>query len=129
LGILRRLCRLNEGIRVRGVVPRKQIIAEGVLVSDGTEQTVIEVSGLMNLEGYIDLSNMESGDVVALSRYVKIQPDGEYKLHAREVYSGSQPEPLIRFPFIAGYYGIKITLQQTSGTLYKEFPYQFFKET
>ena len=119
---------MTEGIRVRGVPPRKQIVAEGVLISDGTEQTVVEVSGLMNLEGYIDLSSMEESDIVVLSRYVKIQPDGEYKLHAREAYSGSQPEPLIRFPFIAGYYGIKITLQQTSGTLYKEFPYQFFKE-
>jgi hypothetical protein len=28
---------------------------------------------------------------------------------------------------MAGYYGIKITLKQTSGT-YKNFPYQFFKE-
>jgi len=117
-----------NGIRVRGFIPRKQVVAEGVLVSDGTEQTVVEVEGLTDVDGYVDLSNMESGDTVILSRYVKIKPDGDYKRHARETYIGSQEEPLIRFPPITGYYGVKITLKQTSGTLNKEFPYQFFKE-
>ena len=108
-------------------ITRKQILAEGTITADGTEQTVIEASGIMNLEGYIDLSQMTNGDTVTLRRYVKIQKNTEYKLHGEETYVGAQAQPLIRFPAIASYYGIKITLKQTSGT-YKNFPYQFFKE-
>ncbi|MEM2249936.1 MAG: hypothetical protein QXO00_02385 [Candidatus Bathyarchaeia archaeon] len=116
-----------QAIRVRGLHPLKQLLKEGVLTADGTEQTLIEASGLLSLEGYVDLSAMTTGDTVTLTRYVKIQQDGEYKRHATETYTGPQADPLVRFPFIAGYYGIKVTLKQTSGT-YKTFPYQFFKE-
>jgi len=116
-----------EPVKVRGLIPRKQLLKEGEIYADGTEQTVIEALGIMNLEGYIDLSHMMDGDTVTLRRYVKIQKDAEYKLHGEETYVGTQAQPLIRFPPMAGYYGIKITLQQTSGT-HKNFPYQFFKE-
>jgi hypothetical protein len=107
---------------------RKQILAEGTVTADGTEQTVLEAQGIMNLEGYVELSQMTNGDTVTLRRYVKIQQNGEYRLHGEETYLGVQAQPLIRFPTIVGYYGIKVTLKQTSGT-YKNFPYQFFKET
>jgi hypothetical protein len=116
-----------EPIRVRGLIPRKQLLKENEIYADGTEQTVIETLGLINLEGYIDLSQMVNGDTVTLRRYVKIQKDAEYKLHGEETYVGVQAQPLVRFPAMAGCYGIKITLKQTSGT-YKNFPYQFFKE-
>jgi hypothetical protein len=117
-----------EPIKVRGLIPRKQLLKEDEISADGTEQTVIEALGLMNLEGYIDLSQMTNGDTVTLRRYARIREDAEYKLHGEETYVGGQAQPLIRFPAMAGYYGIKITLQQTSGT-HKNFPYQFFKET
>jgi hypothetical protein len=117
----------TESIRVRGLISRKQILAEGTVTADGTEQTVLEALGLMNLEGYVDLSEMTNGDTVTLRRYVKIQQNAEYKLHGEETYVGIQAQPLIRFPAMAGCYGIKITLKQTSG-IYKSFPYQFFKE-
>jgi hypothetical protein len=106
----------------------KELLAEGSITANGTEQTVIEKLGLINLEGYIDLSQMTSTDTVTIRRYVKIQRNGEYKLHGEETYVGIQAQPILRFPAIAGLYGIKITLKQTSGT-YKNFPYQFFKET
>jgi len=109
-----------------GVAPSKQVIAEGTITTDGTEQVVFEIVELINLEGYIDLSNMTEGDTIILKRYVKIKEGGSYKLHAKETYSGVQEEPLIRFPEIAGRYGIKITIQQIAGT-YKSFDYQFFK--
>jgi len=114
-------------IQVYVSIPRKSVLKEGVLTADGTEQIIVEASGILNLEGYVDLSEMVEGDRVVLRRYVKIQEGDEYKLHASDTYSGVQAEPLVRFPFIAGYYGIKVTLQQTAGT-YKNFPYQFFKE-
>jgi hypothetical protein len=57
---------------------------------------------IMNLEGYIDLSQMTNGDTVTLRRYVKIQQNGEYKLHGEETYGGIQAQPIIRFPAMAG---------------------------
>ncbi len=105
----------------------KEVVKEGVLTADGSEQLVIEAPGPINLEGYVDLSNLAVGDEVVLKRYVKIQEGGDYKLHASEAFNGVQEQPLIRFPPIAGYYGIKVTLQQTAGS-FKSFPYQFFKE-
>ena len=118
---------VSPAINIYVGIPRKSVLKEGVLVADGTEQILVEAAGVLNLEGYVDLSAMTSGDQVVLRRYVKIQEGGEYRLHASETYNGVQAEPLVRFPFIAGYYGIKVTLQQTAGT-YKSFPYQFFKE-
>lgn len=109
------------------VVARKSLYKEGKLTADGTEQVVVDAPSLLNLEGYIDLSKMVSGDTVVLKRYVKIEENGEYRLHADEIYTGAQAQPLIRFPFMASYYGMKVTLQQTAGT-YKSFAYQFFKE-
>lgn len=118
---------MTEPIRVRSIIPHKQLLKENTLTADGTEQTVIEVEGLINLEGYIDLNQMQNGDTVTLRRYIKITSNGDYKLHGEETYVGVQAQPLIRFPPLASYYGIKITLQQTSGT-FKTFQYQFFKE-
>lgn len=112
-----------------------KIIKEGELTANGSEQTVVEVigfknvvevMGFKNVGGYIDLSAMTDDDTVVLRRYIKVSSGGEYKLHASQPYNGVQSEPLIRFPFIIGYYGIKVTLQQTSGT-FKTFPYQFFE--
>lgn len=118
---------MSEGLRVRGIIPHKHLLKEGVLEADGTEQTVIEIAELINLEGYIDLSSMQDGDTVTLRRYVKISSIDNYKLHGEETYVGFQAQPLIRFPPLACCYGIKITLQQTSGK-FKSFPYLFFKE-
>lgn len=103
------------------------VLKEGVLTADGTEQTLIEATGIMNLEGYVDLSAMVGGDQVVLNRYVKIESGGAYRLHATGLYIGVPAQPLIRFPFIAGYYGIRVTLQQIAG-VFKSFPYQFIKE-
>lgn len=108
-----------------GAVREELVLKEGTIIADGTEQTVIEAAGLMKLEGYVDLSAMTEGDTVILRRYVKITADGNYKLHGEETYVGVQAQPLIRFPPLAGCYGIKVTLKQTMGT-YKSFNYQFF---
>ncbi|MEM1879169.1 MAG: hypothetical protein QXJ18_05355 [Desulfurococcaceae archaeon] len=101
------------------------LVKEGVVEADGTEQTVVEALGPMSLEGYIDLSEMQEGDAVIIKRYVRMTQDGEYKLHASDEYYGRQTEPIVRLPPISGLYGIKVTLQQTSGT-YRAFRYLFF---
>jgi len=110
------------------VLPFKsEVISEGYIVSDGSEQTIMESSEAGVYEGYIDLSIMSSDDAVVLRRYVRLEEGGGFKLHSSSIYSGSQEEPIIRFTPITVRYGIKITLQQTTGTLGKAFKYQFFK--
>ena len=107
-------------------VPR-EVIAEGTLVADGTEQTVVEYVGLAVVHGYIDLQNMETGDEVVIRAYVRFKPDGAYKKYAEETYSGPQSLPALYVLPRLTVYGIKVTLQQTAGT-YKSFDYIFVKE-
>jgi len=101
---------------------------EGTLTADGTEQTVVEETGTLEfkLDGYIDLSNLASGDTVVVREYMKVKSNGSYVKYAEETYSGSQPLPLLHIITKPARYGLKITLQQTSGT-YRSFDYQFFK--
>jgi len=101
---------------------------EDTLTANGTEQVVVEATGTLEfkLEGYIDLSNLSSGDTVVIREYMKIKSTGEYKKYAEEKYSGSQPLPLLHIITKPSRYGLKITLQQTAGT-YRSFDYQFFK--
>jgi len=105
---------------------RKQVLKEGTITADGTEQVVIEITELMNIEGYIDLSNLASGDTVIIRIYVKVKDGGDYEKHAEETYSGAQTLPLLFIQPRPAKYGLKITLQQTAGT-YRNYDYQFFK--
>jgi len=101
---------------------------EGTLTADGTEQTVVEATGTLefNLDGYIDLSNLASGDTVVIREYMMIKSGGGYVKYAEESYSGVQSIPLLHIVTKPARYGLKITLQQTAGT-YRSFDYQFFK--
>lgn len=105
---------------------------EGTVAMDGTEKTVvldeIEVSLDRYLEGYIDLSPMQDGDTVVVRQYIKISPRGEYVKYAEETIEGAQSLPLLYIVTKPCRYGIKITLEQTSGT-YRAFDYQFFRRS
>jgi hypothetical protein len=103
---------------------------EGTLTADGTEQTVVDVTGTLefNLDGYIDLSNMASGDTVVIRQFMKISSGGNYIKYAEETYSGAQSLPLLHIVTKPAVYGLKITLQQTAGTN-RNYPYQFFKRS
>ena len=114
----------NLGVEI--VVPR-EVIAEGTLTADGTEQTVVEYTGLAVVSGYIDLQNMASGDTVVIRAYVKFGPGKTYKKYAEETYSGPQDLPALYVLPRLTVYGFKVTLQQTAGT-YKNFDYVFVKE-
>jgi hypothetical protein len=103
------------------------ILAQGTITADGTEQTVVEYTGkISQISGYIDLSNMEDGDAVTVKLYVKIKPDGGYKLYHAETFNDKQEEPaLYILPKVTGI-AYKVTIQQTKGT-YKSFDYLFIK--
>jgi hypothetical protein len=103
------------------------IVKQGSITTDGTEQTIVEyVGNISQISGYIDLSNMQDGDTVTIRTYVKIKPDGEYRLYDSEDYAGKQESPaLYILPKLTGV-AYKVTIQQTSGS-YKSFDYLFVK--
>jgi hypothetical protein len=96
------------------------------LTADGTEQTVIESSVIGEIEGWIDLANMASGDTVTIKVYVKMKSGGTYRLYDSTTYSGAQTNPAIHVVKLSAKYGFKVTFQQTAG-LYRTFDYNFFK--
>lgn len=114
----------NLGVEI--AVPR-EVIAEGTLTADGTEQTVVEYTKLAVVHGYIDLQNMQTGDQVVIRAYVKFGPGKPYKKYAEETYTDAQSLPALYVLPRLTVYGIKITLQQTAGT-YRDFDYMFVKE-
>jgi hypothetical protein len=99
----------------------------GTIFADGTEQTIVEYVKVGRVIGYIDLSNMTTGDTIVIRQYMKLKTGGEYKKYAEETYSGTQSIPIIYITPKETDYGVKITIQQTAGT-YKSFDYNFLKE-
>jgi hypothetical protein len=100
--------------------------AKGTLVADGSEQVVMEITGSARVSGYISLANMEAGDTVVIRQHIKLL-NGEYKRYASETYTGVQENPIVYITPKELASGMKVTLQQTSGT-YKTFGYTFVKE-
>jgi hypothetical protein len=96
-----------------------------------TETTVIEVPGQSDtyiVEGWIDLSQLQSGDTVVIKIYVAV--DGvNYYTYATVTYSGPVSDPIIRIHSmqLCKSMKFKVTITQTAGTL-RSFPYGFIVE-
>ncbi len=103
-----------------------EVIKEGNLEADGTEQTLVEFTELGKMEGHINLSNLIFGDTVVIHQYQKVY--GEYGEYAEESYSGVQVLPAVYITPKSGKNGIKVTIQQIAGTN-RAFAHCFFKET
>jgi hypothetical protein len=103
------------------------VVKKDTIIADGSEQTLLEYVGRISaISGYIDLSNMASGDTVLIKSYVKLKEDGDYKLYYPETFTDAQSAPaLYLLPRMSGF-AFKITLQQTTGS-YKSFDYLFVK--
>jgi hypothetical protein len=115
-----------QGVPIPEVMaPELKLAAEGTLTADGTEQTVFETTEKGVFEGWIDLSNMASGDTTTINIYVKAKTDGTYRLYDSMTYSGAQPSPALHIIDISAK-GFKITLQQTAG-IYRAYDYQIFR--
>ena len=69
---------------------------------------------------------MDTGDEIVVRQYIKIKNGGVYLKYAERTYSGKQAFDILYLTTKPTVYGIKITLQQTSGT-YRSFDYQFFR--
>jgi hypothetical protein len=96
-----------------------------------TETTVVEFANVGNTyitEGYIDLGNLASGDVVVITEYIAV--DGvNYRIFDQQTFQNAQPKPAVRFhaKTFTSNMKHKVTINQTAGTL-RSFPYSFVQE-
>jgi len=96
-----------------------------------SEITVIEITGASDdyiVEGYMDLSALQSNDNLTVREYIAV--DGtNYYTFLTVPYYGPVSDPIIRFHAKTLQYNMKykVTVSQTSGTL-RSFPYSFIQE-
>jgi hypothetical protein len=102
-------------------------LGSGTFMTSSTEEPIFEYTRTepFTLTGYVNLKNMEDGDTIYLRQYVKLAIDDEYTLYAEEEYRDKQKEPLINIEKLPAIRGIKVTVQQVSGT-YKYLPWEFY---
>lgn len=108
-------------------VSRLQKEKSDSITANGTEQTLLEFAGLGRISGNVDLSGMQSGDVVVIRQYMKVKAGGNWKRYTQESYFNVQDNPLVYVTPKETDFGIKITLEQTAGVM-REYEYNFIKE-
>jgi hypothetical protein len=110
------------------VSSRLRLSGTATISALNTETTVIEVANQTNdfdVEGYIDVSAMQSGDVLVITEYVSV--DGvNYNIYATQTLSNAQSQPVFRFTrkSFTGTMKYKVTVKQIGGTA-RSFPYSF----
>ena len=114
------------------VVESKSRFYGAVTPSDlNMEAMVVEIPAQSDdyiVEGYVDLSSLESGDAVIVREYVAA--DGaNYRLFLSTRFDGPVSEPVIRFhsKTLLSFMKYKVTVEQVSGTL-RSIPYGFVLE-
>jgi len=97
-----------------------------------SEVIVVEITGdgehPFMVEGWFDLSPLQSGDTVVLTEYVSVDGSG-YGVYLSSEFSGAQEMPVIHFhmrSFLPDQ-KYKLTINQTAGTL-RSFPFRFIAE-
>ena len=96
-----------------------------------SETTIVEFgpeTDTFIVEGWIDLSQLQSGDTVVIKVYVAV--DGtNYHTYATATYYGPVSDPVVRIYSmqLCKSMKFKVTITQTTGTL-RSFPYGFIKE-
>jgi hypothetical protein len=98
--------------------PRFRIESKGTFTADGTEQTIREIARIGKVQGYIDFTNMASGDSTIIRTYAKIKSGGSYLLNGQKILSNTQTtlKLMYFFEYPTTNYGFKITLEQEAGT-------------
>lgn len=90
------------------------------LTADGSEQTLYLNGAPSKIISprklHIDMTNMAAGDTVVLKEYYRVKSGGNYILKDTRTYTGDQSPDLLDMDLAPTRYGVKITLQQTSGT-------------
>jgi len=113
------------------VIQSKNRFSGSVSPSDlNVETTVVEVgpeSDDFIVEGYIDLSQLQSGDAVTVCEYIAVDGQNYQKFICTD-FEGPLENPVIRFhsKTLLASMKYKVTVTQTQGTL-RSFPYGFIE--
>ena len=64
---------------------------------DGSEQVLVskEDDKIGVLDGYVDLTTMDTDDVIVIRQFMQVKAAGAYVKYAEESYSGPQTIPLL----------------------------------
>jgi len=92
------------------------------------DTSTMAIAGKMHqIDGYIDLSSLASGESVTVKEYMMIKSGGSYILYAQETYSDVQSLPLLHITTKPARYGLKIELVMSSApSANRSFDYQLF---
>lgn len=109
------------------IISKLDAFLDDSISMNGTEQTILEYSKVARIMGYLDLTNLQEGDVVVIRQYLRMKPASPYRKCEEASYSGPQDPPVVYLKPKESDYGHKITVQQTMGSL-KGFDFNFIRE-
>jgi len=89
--------------------------ASGSILTDGTEQNVLNVTGLRQYLGWIDLTALQSGDAVMVKLYARVEAGGSWIENGRNEYHGVLVKPMVYIWTKAAQHGFRITIQMIAG--------------
>jgi hypothetical protein len=114
------------------IIASKTDYAGNVTPSDLNVETDVVNIGAQSedyiVEGYLDLSGLQSGDTLEVREYIAV--DGtNLRRFLMATYSGAQDDPIIRFHAKVLYKTClyRVTVKQTAGTV-RTLPYAFVLE-
>jgi len=81
-----------------------------------TEHTLYNPTTSKFFSGYVDLTNMASGDTVEIRVYMIVKSAGSYIQYYINTYTNAQTNKSVYIPPMPSQYGWKLTLKQTAGT-------------
>ena len=81
-----------------------------------TEHTLYNPTTSKFFTGYVDLTNMASGDTTEIRVYLIVKSAGSYVQYYISIYTGAQTNDAVYIPPLPSNYGWKLTLKQTAGT-------------
>lgn len=95
----------------------------------GTEVTAYNPTTNRRFDGWFDLSNMVTGDIIEVAVYILLDPLGSYKRYYMQVYTDAQTDnPAKYVPILPSEIGYKITFKQTATTTTaKSIPWRFYE--
>jgi hypothetical protein len=81
-----------------------------------TEHTLYNPTTSKFFTGYVDLTNMATGDITEIRIYVIVKSAGSYIQYYKATYTDNQSDDLVYLPTLPSDIGWKLTLKQTTGT-------------
>lgn len=109
-------------------IPAYETPVESSILMDGSEQILVskEDNKIGLLDGYVDLSSMDTDDVIVIRQSMQVKAEGTYVKYAEETYSGPQTIPLLHIVTKTAKDKIKVTAEQTN-VAYKTLDVQFYR--